>query len=676
MATEVDDRVGSLVDERYKILAPMASGSMGAVYKAERVPVGKLVAIKFLHASYANDPEFLARFERETRVMSKLAHPNCVSVVDFGVWAGAPYLVMEYVAGRTLRAIIDGGPLPAARALGIARQLAAGLAHAHAQGITHRDIKPANIMISDEIGAGEHVRILDFGLARLRGMGGRDATQANVVVGTPNYMAPEQTVGGGVIDARTDLYAVGVVLFEMIAGERPFKAEDTLTLLGMHRAAPIPHLADRVPPGVEVPVGLSAVIERAMAKAPDDRFATAIALAEALDALALRRSSETPKLPSGRHDLDPTAVAPLVHDVDRSAVATSISRAQRGSHPRLESSEPPRRMGRRAIAAIALLVLGAGGYTAYALYDRATPTAAGGSSLAGGSDVEEGAGSAADDSREKRGSGGEPAASPARDAVGTPNAGETASASGAPGSASGAPGSASAALGSASAAPSSASAAPGSASAPGSAGSSAGAAEPAAGAEGELARGGSASAGRGSGGDGTPDAVAATDPAPASGAGAPDDEDDDAPKTQADVERRVPPAAPALATTLPAAVALIREGKRDLALTSLSALQKKQTRNAYIPFLLGNLYYDKRWWSVALEHYRVAIALDGGYRRNATLVRNVIRMLASKKTDRQAEAFLRRTIGRAAHPHLQEAARIEPNPTVRRYAAALARQIR
>src|SRR5512141_840282 len=146
MATEVDDRVGRLVDERYRILEPMASGSMGAVYKAERVPVGKLVAVKFLHASYANDSEFLARFERETRVMSKLAHPNCVSVVDFGVWEGTPSLVMEYVGGKTLRSIMDQGPPPAPRALAIARQIAAGLAHAHAQGITHRDVKPANIM--------------------------------------------------------------------------------------------------------------------------------------------------------------------------------------------------------------------------------------------------------------------------------------------------------------------------------------------------------------------------------------------------------------------------------------------------------------------------------------------------------------------------------------------------
>src|ERR1700749_1916582 len=129
------ERVGDLIDERYKLLAVMASGSMGAVYKAERVPVGKIVAVKFLHASFANDAEFQARFERETRVMSKLAHPNCVSVLDFGGCDGAPYLVMEYVAGKTLRARIDVGAVPPAQALAFARQIAAGLAHAHEQGV-------------------------------------------------------------------------------------------------------------------------------------------------------------------------------------------------------------------------------------------------------------------------------------------------------------------------------------------------------------------------------------------------------------------------------------------------------------------------------------------------------------------------------------------------------------
>ncbi|HEX7841231.1 MAG TPA: serine/threonine-protein kinase, partial [Kofleriaceae bacterium] len=334
---EPDPRIGGLVDDRYKVIAAMASGSMGVVYKAERVPVGKLVAIKFLHAPFANDSEFLARFERETRVMSKLAHPNCVSVVDFGVWDGAPYLVMEYVSGTTLRALIDQGALPLPRALALIRQIAAGLAHAHAQGVVHRDVKPANIMVSEEIGTGDHVRILDFGLARLRGAPGRDATQANVVVGTPNYMAPEQTVGGGLIDARTDIYAAGVVLFEMITGERPFQADDTLALLGMHRAAPIPGLAECLPEGIQLPHGLQDIIDTAMAKSPGDRFQSAIEFAEAID----RVSGGRPATHSGEPVLRPSAearkvaaMAPTVLDLSDAAELITPPRPPRRSRPR------------------------------------------------------------------------------------------------------------------------------------------------------------------------------------------------------------------------------------------------------------------------------------------------------------------------------------------------------
>src|SRR5512139_1744156 len=150
MPVEAADRVGSVIDGRYKILEVMAAGAMGSVYKAERVPVGKLVAIKFLHSSFANDAEFQTRFDRETRVMSKLNHPNCVSVVDFGVFEGAPYLVMDYVDGVTLRSMMDKGPMAPTKALSIARQILSGLAHAHKQEVFHRDVKPANIMISEE----------------------------------------------------------------------------------------------------------------------------------------------------------------------------------------------------------------------------------------------------------------------------------------------------------------------------------------------------------------------------------------------------------------------------------------------------------------------------------------------------------------------------------------------
>src|SRR5688500_19889713 len=141
MPEAADERIGDVIDGRYEITGVMAAGSMGSVYKAERVPVGKLVAVKFLHASYANDSEFQARFERETRVMSKLNHPNCVSVLDFGVWENAPYLVMDFVDGRTLRSRMDEGPMQPLQALAIARQIVSGLAHAHQQDVFHRDVQ-------------------------------------------------------------------------------------------------------------------------------------------------------------------------------------------------------------------------------------------------------------------------------------------------------------------------------------------------------------------------------------------------------------------------------------------------------------------------------------------------------------------------------------------------------
>ncbi len=589
--------VGRLIDDRYKILDGMASGSMGAVYKAERIPVGKLVAIKFLHAAFANDPEFLTRFEREIGVMSKLAHPNCVSVVDFGVYEGAPYLVMDYVAGRTLRTVLDDEPLGPMRALTLIRQVAAGLAHAHAQGIVHRDIKPANIMITEEIGAGEHARILDFGLARLRGQVGRDATQHNMVVGTPNYMAPEQTVGGGTIDARTDVYAVGVVLFEMIAGERPFQAEDTLALLGMHRAAPIPKLADRLDRTIVMPKGLQGIIEKAMAKSPDDRYQTAIELAEAIDDVT---GAKTVPDPSGevvhrKKAATPNTGSSIARGETEAAVASTIIE-KTSKAVRL----PPRKTNTWIGIAVAIVVLAAGAFVAW----RVTR---------GGDDdkpvvVVDAGQVVTPDATIK-------VAPPADVAEVAPDAREAEDAGSGSGSGSGS--------------------------------------------EIEIEM--------------EPDPVTAENLAPKKDSDA-EDEAPDAPATEADVDKHAPPA-PVLAQTADEAIRFIKEGKSELALSSLRALWKKAPRSAYIPFLLGNLYFDKSWWSIAMDHYRIAITKSGGYRQNAILNRNIIRMLASARTRGKADVFLRKTIGKPAVPYLKQAAGSEKNASVRQYAAGLAKAI-
>ena len=586
--------VGRLIDDRYKILDGMASGSMGAVYKAERIPVGKLVAIKFLHAAFANDSEFLTRFEREIGVMSKLAHPNCVSVVDFGVYEGAPYLVMDYVAGRTLRTVLDDEPLGPMRALNLVRQIASGLAHAHAQGIVHRDIKPANIMITDEIGAGEHARILDFGLARLRGQVGRDATQHNMVVGTPNYMAPEQTVGGGTIDARTDVYAVGVVLFEMIAGERPFQAEDTLALLGMHRAAPIPKLADRLDRTIVVPKGLQGILEKAMAKSPDDRYQTAIELAEAIDEVT---GAKTMPDPSGevvhrKKAATPNSGSSLARGETEAAVASTILEKTSKAVRQL----PPRSNTTLIGIAIAIVVLAGGAFVAWRV------TRSGDHLVADAGPV-----AITPDAPVKL-------APPVDVAEVVPP---------------------------------------------------------------DASEGEDAGSGSGSGSEieieMEPDPVTAENLAPTKDSEA-EDEAPDAPATEAEVEKHAPPA-PVLAKNTDEAIRFIKEGKSELALASLRALWKKAPKSAYIPFLLGNLYFDKSWWSIAMDHYRIAITKSGGYKQNAILNRNIIRMLASTKTRGKADLFLRKTIGKSAVPYLKQAAVSEKNATVRQYAAGLAKAI-
>ena len=614
-ADPVDERIGRLVDDRYRILEAMASGAMGAVYKAERVPVGKIVAIKFLHKSYAKDSEFLTRFERETRAMSKLAHPNCVSVVDFGVWEEAPYLVMDYVAGTTLRAIMDHEEVVPLRALALGKQIAAGLAHAHAQGIVHRDIKPANIMISDEIGAGEHVRLLDFGLARLRGGGARDATQTNVVVGTPNYMAPEQTVPGMTIDARADVYSLGVVLFEMLAGERPFSAPDTLSLLGMHRAAPIPRLADKFQDASVLPAGTQELVDTAMAKSPDDRYQSAVDLASALEAVIGGGRPATPmaqsqSAPLRKNSDSTTAIAP-----------TMVSEAEADGGPTHHDHK-----WSRPLLSVAILLLGIGGGVLY-LMSRHSGETVPDAAVVATNPVDAAV------------------APPAIDAAIAPPVDASELAAAADAAEVVADDGALAAIGDA--APDDA-----------------------------VAVAVADDAGAGSAGSEIElDPESATDPDPHPNTTATDPEDN-APSTADEADKKPPSPPPQqLAETVAEAVQLIKDGKHDQALHSLRALWKKSPSSSYIPFLLGNLYYDQLWWGVAMDCYASAISQNSAYKNNATLNHNVIRMLGSAKTKDTASAFIKKTIGHAAVQYLKGATK-DDNGAVRKQAQALLKQMR
>jgi eukaryotic-like serine/threonine-protein kinase len=282
-----DPRIGTVLQGRYRILDAIAAGGMGAVYRGERVGLQRIVAIKFLRGEVAAQGQFRKRFENEARAMSRLSHPHCVSVIDFGV-VDVPYFVMDYVTGRPLGKLIEQGPIPIRRALHITRQLLAGLAHAHSKGIVHRDIKPDNLILDEALGTRDHLRILDFGLAKLRDFG-VDLT-SGLAVGTPSYMAPEQTRSEPV-DARTDLYAVGIVLHEMLTGTKPFRADSTAELIRLQReGTPVPIRTVRPEAGFSTK--LEGVVLRALAKRPAARFQAASEMAAALEAIPEASSAD------------------------------------------------------------------------------------------------------------------------------------------------------------------------------------------------------------------------------------------------------------------------------------------------------------------------------------------------------------------------------------------------
>jgi serine/threonine-protein kinase len=321
-----DPLLGHVLHGRYRITERLDAGSMGVVYRAERVGLGRTVVVKILHESYSATADGLRRFEVEARAMSRLSHPNCVAVNDFGVDAHAPYLVMDFVDGRSLRALIRAeGPLLPTRAVRIIEQIVAGLSHAHGQSIVHRDIKPENIVVTHVEGQGEQVKILDFGLAKLRD---EKSVTSGIALGTPGYMSPEQTIGRSV-DARADIYGVGIILYELLAGKKPFQSDDVFEVMRMHRETPPPSLASSAPAGAVFSTALEDLVQRALAKDPDDRFAS-------MDELALALA-QTPEAKGqsgkrGRGWILPAAVAGSIAVVGAVLLATG---------QRSEPSAPP-----------------------------------------------------------------------------------------------------------------------------------------------------------------------------------------------------------------------------------------------------------------------------------------------------------------------------------------------
>jgi serine/threonine protein kinase len=279
-----DPRVGSLMAGKYRIDGVIGRGGMGAVYRATHVMLNKTVAVKTIKPDLIDSPEMAHRFQREARAATSLEHPNIVAVYDLGqAEDGALYIAMEFVNGLNLKDAIRGsGPMPAARIARLLTQVASALARAHRNQIVHRDLKPQNLMIAVDAKGQEHVKLLDFGIAKSLEEGTTtQLTAAGYSLGTPHYMAPEQAIGEEV-DGRADIYALGVILYEMLVGDVPFNAASAPAILVMHlNDAPEPPSRRR--PDLAIPPALEAIALRCLEKDPGQRFQTAEEFREALE---------------------------------------------------------------------------------------------------------------------------------------------------------------------------------------------------------------------------------------------------------------------------------------------------------------------------------------------------------------------------------------------------------
>jgi serine/threonine-protein kinase len=372
-----DPFVGRVICDRFRITGLIARGGMGRVYRAEQAPLGRVCAIKVLNPNYADsqDPEFHKRFFLEASIASKLTHPNTVTIFDSGRTDDQIYyMAMEYLDGQTLhRAIRQSGSMPEDRVTHIARQICRALREAHAMGVIHRDLKPANIYLVEHGDEPDFVKVLDFGLVKQVSDGAsEELTQAGLFMGSPKYMAPEQ-VRGERVDTRTDVYALGVILYEMVTGKVPFDRPSSVHILMAHVHEPPPPMRE-VNPRAQFSPALEAVIQRCLSKDPDQRFRSMDELLAGLK--QVKRLSEVPLgAPLGpaisgpvRPGLDsnPSDSRPSAGETSSTSTSAPIPTASPGTGSVLAWQQSVPKRSKRALATglVAALALGSLGTVA------------------------------------------------------------------------------------------------------------------------------------------------------------------------------------------------------------------------------------------------------------------------------------------------------------------------
>ncbi|MCC7540318.1 MAG: serine/threonine protein kinase [Deltaproteobacteria bacterium] len=335
-----DEIVGKVLEDRYRVVRTIGIGSMGVVYEVEHLKIGRRLALKRLHPQFADDPVVVGRFHTEARAAGAIGHKNIVEATDMGVLPdGSPFVVFELLEGRDVGSEMrDSGMLPVARAVDIAVQCCRALLAAHEKGIVHRDLKPDNIFLVRDPERPDFVKILDFGISKVleaaRAIGRSPTTGEGVAVGTPYYMSPEQMRGYADVDQRADVWALGVVLFEMLTGDLPFDAPNLNQLALKVIEAPVPDLRSIRP---TIPDGLDAVIGRALEKDRAKRFQS---MSELLDALLPYHRPPVEEVTSRALRLADVAQAAVERESGRKSSSRGLPSGEKflGPVPQLEES--------------------------------------------------------------------------------------------------------------------------------------------------------------------------------------------------------------------------------------------------------------------------------------------------------------------------------------------------